>query len=208
MKYAVTSPKGEKMSRENKKTANVLVVGTGGQGVITASEILSDVAMRSGFDAKKSEIHGMSQRGGVVTSHVRYSENVASPMIMEGEADILLSFELSETLRWLHFLRPAGRVITSLQKIIPPAVYAGMGSYPQEAQAVIRQNTADPIFVDALPMAETLGNPKLVNTLLLGIASTLLELPVDAWKAVIAERVPPKFKELNLVAFDRGREIR
>ncbi len=195
------------MTRESKKTANVLVAGTGGQGVITASEILSDVAMRSGFDAKKSEIHGMSQRGGVVTSHVRYSENVASPMIMAGEVDILLSFELSETLRWLHFLRSTGRVITSLQKIIPPAVYAGMGTYPENAQVVIQQRSTDPVFVDALPMAEKLGNTRLVNTILLGIVSTMLDLPVDAWKAVIAERVPPQFKQLNLVAFYRGRDL-
>lgn len=196
------------MKREKSKTANVLVVGTGGQGVITASEILSDVAMLSGFDTKKSEIHGMSQRGGVVTSHVRYSEKVASPMIMEGEADIMLSFELAETVRWLHFLKPGGRVITSLQKIIPPAVYAGMGSYPEDAEAVIRQRTVDPIFVDALPLAASLGNPRLVNTILLGVASTLLDLPLEGWKTVIAERVPPKFKELNLVAFDRGREFK
>lgn len=196
------------MNREKNKTANVLVVGTGGQGVITASEILADVAMLSGFDAKKSEIHGMSQRGGVVTSHVRYSEKVASPMIMEGEADILLSFELAETVRWLHFLRPEGRVITSFQKIIPPAVYAGMGKYPEDAEAVIKTRIQDPIFVDALPLAETLGNPRLVNTILLGVASTMLELHIDQWKAVIAERVPPKFKELNLVAFDRGREFK
>jgi indolepyruvate ferredoxin oxidoreductase beta subunit len=195
------------MSRETNHTVNVLVVGTGGQGVITASEILSDVAMLSGFDAKKSEIHGMSQRGGVVTSHVRYSEKVASPMIMEGEADILLSFELAETVRWLHYLKPGGRVITSRQKIIPPAIYAGMGSYPEDAEAVISQRTTDPIFVDALPLAEALGNPRLVNTLLLGIASTLLDLSVDQWKTVIAQRVPPKFKELNLLAFDRGRQI-
>jgi indolepyruvate ferredoxin oxidoreductase beta subunit len=196
------------MNRDKNKTANVLVVGTGGQGVITASEILADVAMLSGFDAKKSEIHGMSQRGGVVTSHVRYSENVSSPMIMEGEADILLSFELAETVRWLHFLRPAGRVITSLQRIIPPAVYAGMGSYPEDAEAVVKARTKAPIFVDALPLAEELGNPRLVNTILLGIASTMLDLHIDQWKAVIAKRVPPKFKELNLLAFDRGRKIK
>lgn len=195
------------MNRETQNTTNVLVVGTGGQGVITASEILSDVAMISGYDTKKSEIHGMSQRGGVVTSHVRYSEKVYSPMIMEGEADILLSFELAETVRWLHYLKPGGRVITSLQRIIPPAVYAGMGSYPQDPEAVIRDRTDDPIFVDALPMASQLGNPRLVNTILLGIASTLLDLPVEGWKNVIADRVPPKFKELNLVAFDRGRDV-
>jgi indolepyruvate ferredoxin oxidoreductase, beta subunit len=196
------------MNRETKNTTNVLVVGTGGQGVITASEILSDVAMLSGFDTKKSEIHGMSQRGGVVTSHVRYSQKVYSPMIMEGEADILLSFELAETVRWLHYLKPAGRVITSLQRIIPPAVYAGMGSYPEDAESVIRQRISAPIFVDALPLATELGNPRLVNTILLGIASTLLDLPLDGWKTVIADRVPPKFKALNLVAFDRGRDIK
>ena len=195
------------MTRETNNTTNVLVVGTGGQGVITASEILSDVAMVSGFDTKKSEIHGMSQRGGVVTSHVRYSEKVYSPMIMEGEADILLSFELAETVRWLHYLKSGGRVITSLQRIIPPAVYAGMGSYPEDPESAIRDRTNDPIFVDALPMASQLGNPRLVNTILLGIASTLLDLPVDGWKNVIADRVPPKFKELNLVAFDRGRDV-
>jgi len=195
------------MNRENTKTTNVLVVGTGGQGVITASEILSDVAMLSGFDTKKSEIHGMSQRGGVVTSHVRYSEKVYSPTIMEGEADILLSFELAETVRWLHYLKPGGRVITSLQCIIPPAVYAGMGSYPENAQGVIRERISNPIFVDALPLAAELGNPRLVNTILLGIASTFLDLPLDGWKTVIADRVPPKFKELNMVAFERGRNL-
>lgn len=195
------------MNRETKQTTNVLVVGTGGQGVITASEILSDVAMLSGFDTKKSEIHGMSQRGGVVTSHVRYSEKVYSPMIMIGEADILLSFELAETVRWLHYLKPEGRVIASRQQIVPPAVYAGMGSYPEDAEGVIRQASEEPIVVDALPMAEELGNPRLVNTILLAIASTMLDLPVDGWKTVIADRVPPKFKELNLVAFDRGRAI-
>jgi indolepyruvate ferredoxin oxidoreductase beta subunit len=163
--------------------------------------------MLSGFDTKKSEIHGMSQRGGVVTSHVRYSEKVFSPVIMEGQADILLSFELAETVRWLHFIKPSGRVVTSRQKIIPPAVYAGMGNYPEEAETVIKQRVTDPIFVDALPLAEALGNPRLVNTILLGIASTLLTLPVDQWRSVIAKRVPSKFKELNLVAFDRGREF-
>lgn len=195
------------MNRDDKKTTNVLVVGTGGQGVITASEILSDVAMISGFDAKKSEIHGMSQRGGVVTSHVRYSEKVYSPMIMEGEADIMLSFELAETVRWLHYVKPGGRVITSRQRIIPPAVYAGMGSYPEDAEQVIKQRAENPIVVEALPMAIKLGNPRLVNTILLGVASTLLDLSVDSWKSVIADRVPPKFKDLNLVAFDQGRKV-
>ncbi|MDL2329453.1 indolepyruvate oxidoreductase subunit beta [Desulfosarcina sp. OttesenSCG-928-A07] len=195
------------MNRKTHDTTNVLVVGTGGQGVITASEILSDVAMVSGFDTKKSEIHGMSQRGGVVTSHVRYSDKVYSPIIMEGEADLLLSFEVAETVRWLHYLKPGGRAITSLQRIVPPAVYAGMGSYPENPEETIRERSKNPILVDALPMATQLGNPRLVNTLLLGMASTLLDLPLDKWKTVIENRVPPKFKELNLVAFEQGRSV-
>jgi indolepyruvate ferredoxin oxidoreductase beta subunit len=196
------------MTREKKKTTNVIVVGTGGQGVVLASEILSDVAMLCGLDAKKSEIHGMSQRGGIVTSHVRFSEHVASPLIMEGEANILLSFELAEAVRWLHFLHPEGRVITSLQRIVPPAIFAGMGTYPDNAVDVLKERSKNPILVDALPLAQSLGNPQLVNTILLGITSNLLDLPIDQWKTVIANRVPPKFKELNLVAFEKGREFK
>jgi indolepyruvate ferredoxin oxidoreductase beta subunit len=128
-------------------------------------------------------------------------------MIMEGEADILLSFEVAETVRWLHYLKPEGRVISSLQRIIPPAIYAGMGSYPEDAENIIRQAGGDPILVDALPMAIALGNPRLVNTILLAIASTMLDLPVDGWKTVIAKRVPPRFKDLNLEAFDKGRNL-
>lgn len=196
------------MTRDKNKTTNVIVVGTGGQGVILASEILSDVAMLCGLDAKKSEIHGMSQRGGIVTSHVRYGEKVASPLIMEGTADILLSFELAEAVRWIHFLRPEGKAITSLQRLVPPAVFAGMGSYPDNAAEVLKERTKNPILIEALPIAESLGNPQLVNTILLGVASNSLDLPIDQWKTVIADRVPPKFKDLNLKAFDKGREFK
>jgi indolepyruvate ferredoxin oxidoreductase beta subunit len=127
---------------------------------------------------------------------------------MEGEADIVLSFELAETLRWLHYLRPEGRVITSLQRIIPPAVYAGMGRYPENSEEIIKERIKNPIFLNALALAEELGNPRLVNTLLLGVVSNLLDLPVELWKTVIAERVPPKLKDLNRVAFDKGREFK
>lgn len=195
------------MNIADNRVTNVLVVGTGGQGVVTASEILSEVAMLSGFDAKKSEIHGMSQRGGVVTSHVRFGKMVSSPLIKEGDADILLSFELAEAVRWLSFMSKEGRLVTSRQKIVPPIVSTGIASYPDNAEDIIKQNITSPIIVDALPIAEDLGNPRLVNTILLGISSTLLTLPVDIWKEVIAKRVPPKFKDLNMVAFDRGCEL-
>jgi indolepyruvate ferredoxin oxidoreductase beta subunit len=98
-------------------------------------------------------------------------------------------------------------VITSLQQIIPPAVSAGMGSYPENAAEIIKEKTPNPILVDALPLAQELGNPRLVNTILLAIMANMLDLPLDQWKTVIARRVPPKFKELNLIAFDRGREF-
>jgi len=193
---------------EKNRVKNILIVGCGGQGVILASEILSYVAVSCGFDAKKSEIHGMSQRGGVVTSHVRYGEHVSSPTIMEGSADILLSFEIAETLRWISYLKKDGKVITSRQQIVPPIVSTGLTSYPADIEAVLKERTDSPIIADALPKAVELGNPKLVNTLLLGMASNYLDLPVAEWKSVIENSVPPKFKELNVTAFDCGRDLR
>ena len=188
-------------------TTNILIVGTGGQGVILASEIICDVALECGFDTKKSEIHGMSQRGGVVSSHVRYGKQVSSPMFIKGDADLLLSFELAEAARWVPYLKKEGRVITSDQKIIPPIVSTGVAQYPENVSDVLNKNSKDPIIVDALAIAEKLGNPRLVNTILLGIISNMLDLPEDSWKKVVTNRVPPKFKDLNMQAFDRGRRI-
>ncbi len=192
------------MSKADNGLHNVLVVGVGGQGVILASEILADVAMVSGCDVKKSEVHGMAQRGGVVSSHVRYGFRVHSPLIPKGEVSVLLSFELAETLRWLDFLSPVGRVIANLQQVIPPMVSAGLAEYPQDAGDVLRGSTRDPVLVDALGMADQLGNSRLVNTILLGITSRLLDLPMRNWRRVVADRVPRAFKELNLKAFETG----
>lgn len=186
---------------------NILIVGCGGQGVILASEILSHVAVSCGLDAKKSEIHGMSQRGGVVTSHVRYGKKIASPTIMEGSTDILLSFELAETLRWISYLKPGGKVISSRQRIVPPLVSTGLAAYPENIEQTLEERSDKPVITDALAKAMELGNPKLVNTLLLGTVSNYLDLPVEQWKKVIENSVPPKFKELNLTAFDTGRTL-
>ncbi len=187
---------------------NIIIVGTGGQGVILASEILSDVAMYTGFDSKKSEIHGMSQRGGVVTSHVRYGKKIYSPLMIEGTADILLSFEIAEAARWLPFLSKTGRVVTSTQRIVPPMVATGFAKYTDNAEDILREKSNNPIIVDAEAIAVELGNARLVNTILLGIISNMLDLPYDVWKDVVARRVPPKFKDLNMVAFDKGRELK
>ena len=186
---------------------NILIVGVGGQGVILASEILSDVAMKSGHDVKKSEVHGMAQRGGIVSSHVRYGHRVHSPLIPQGDAELLLSFELAEAVRWLGFLSSKGRVISSTEKVIPPIVSTGLAQYPQDAVESIKRSSRNPILVDALAMAKELGNPRLVNTILLGVVSRLLDLPEKNWKKVVGERVPRPFRELNMKAFQRGQAL-
>lgn len=192
------------MARKRDAVRNVLIVGVGGQGVILASDILSEVAMRSGMDVKKSEVHGMAQRGGVVSSHVRYGEKVSSPIIPKGKADVLLSFELAEAVRWLGFLSSDGRAIVNVQKVVPPIVSTGLAQYPEDAEGILRSSVREPILIDALEIAEELGNPRLVNTILLGITSKLLELPEENWHRVVAQRVPKAFQDLNLRAFARG----
>ena len=190
------------------RVKNILIVGVGGQGVILASDILTDVALACGFDAKKSEIHGMSQRGGVVSSNVRYGSKVYSPMIAQGEVDLLISSEAAEAVRWFDHLAPNGRLISSTQKLVPPMVSAGTAQYPDNYQEMIKAKLPSAIFVDAVELANQLGNPRLVNTILLGIASRILDdLKPEVFLEVLAERVPPKFKDLNLEAFNKGRSI-
>jgi indolepyruvate ferredoxin oxidoreductase beta subunit len=184
---------------------NILVVGVGGQGVIMASDILADVALAQGLAAKKSESHGMSQRGGVVSSHVRYGESVAAALIRKGQADILMAFELAEAVRWLDFLAPEGKIIANRQQITPPLVSMGLAQYPDDAAASLLQRRADALIVDAMALAEQLGNPRLVNTILLGVASRFLELAVSHWEQVIEQRLKPQLRAVNRQAFQRGR---
>ena len=195
------------MTKAQERVQNILIVGVGGQGVILASEIISDVAMKRGYDVKKSEVHGMAQRGGVVSSHVRYGPVVRSPLIPEGAVDVLLAFELAEAVRWLGFLSPEGRAIVNRQKLIPPIVSTGLAEYPEEAEEILKCETNEPILVDALEIAEELGNVRLVNTILLGVTAQLLELPTRTWRRVVSERVPQAFKDLNLDAFERGQTL-
>lgn len=195
------------MKRKPDRVKNILIVGVGGQGVILASEILSDVAMRRGYDVKKSEVHGMAQRGGIVSSHVRYGPEVRSPLIPQGEVDVLLAFELAEAVRWIGFLSPQARVVASRQKMIPPIVSTGLAEYPEDAEETLKRKIHDPILVDALELAEALGNPRLVNTVLLGVTSRLLDLPTRTWRRAVSERVPKAYKELNLKAFEQGRAL-
>lgn len=186
---------------------NILIVGVGGQGVLLASELLSEVAIMSGLDVKKSEVHGMSQRGGVVSSHVRIGKKVFSPIIPYGQADILLSFEQAEGLRALDWLAPNGQVIVSRTRLVPPIANFGTFSYPDDPVAEIRKKTTHVIAVDADRMALELGNTRLVNTILLAVASPSIGFPRNVWEEAIRKLVKPKFVDVNLKAFARGCEL-
>ncbi len=189
-------------------TTNVLIVGVGGQGVLLASEILCEVAKVLGLDAKKSEVHGMSQRGGVVTSHVRFGKKVYSPLIPDGEADVILAFEIAEGLRWASELKKGGTIIVNNQRIVPPIVSTGKFSYPDDLEKRIREKAEKAIIIDAFDIASTLGNTRLVNTILLGVMSNSIDLEEEKWLEVIERMAPKGTGEINKKAFLEGREHR
>ncbi|MCM2271352.1 MAG: indolepyruvate oxidoreductase subunit beta [candidate division Zixibacteria bacterium] len=191
------------------KTMNILIVGVGGQGVLLASEILSEAAMNAGYDVKKSEIHGMSQRGGVVSSHVRIGPVVYSPTIGEGQVDVLMAFEQAEGFRAVNWLKRDGIAILSRTSLIP-AIVTGSKQYhyPEDAVADMGKIVKKVIGVEADKIAGELGNPRLVNTILLGVLSNYMPLDLDLWTDTIKSRVKPKLVEVNLKAFQRGRDIR
>ena len=189
---------------ENK---NVLLVGVGGQGILLASEVISCAAMIEGLDVKKSEIHGMAQRGGVVSSHVRFARRVYSPLIAKGTADVILSFEKSEGYRWIEYLSPEGELITNTLEIIP-AILTSMGKdYPHDIIDRMRAEGYKVTAVDAASSAKKLGNMRAMNIVLLGVLSTKLDFSEETWANALKSRVPPKYLDLNLKAFSEGRAL-
>jgi indolepyruvate ferredoxin oxidoreductase, beta subunit len=188
---------------------NFLLAGVGGQGTILASDVLAEVALAAGLDVKKSEVHGMAQRGGSVNTHVRWNPGrVYSPLVGEGEADILLAFEEAEALRYASYLRQGGVVVVNRQVIRPITVTSGGAHYPseEELRAVYGRLTDRFYVVPGAELAEKLGNARAANVVLLGALSGFLDLPVETWLAVIDKRVPPRYVELNRKAFVAGRE--
>ena len=187
----------------------ILIVGVGGQGVLLASEIISETAMRFGYDVKKSEVHGMSQRGGIVSSHIKIAQKVYSPTIQYGQADVLLSFEKAEGLRALDWMKKDGVAIVSETELIPAIVTSTKDfHYPENPIEKMKEKAERVIAVEADKIAGELGNPRLVNTILLGVLSNFMPFPVDLWIDVIKSRVKPKFVEINIEAFNRGREVK
>jgi len=194
---------GERM--EN-RTTNILVAGVGGQGVILASDIMSEVFMEAGYDVKKSEVHGMAMRGGIVTSHFRFGKKVYSPLIKEGEVDILFAFEQLEGLRWLNHLRPEGKILMNDHKINPPAVNLGEMGYPQTIPETIRSKFKDFYLVKGTEIALQIGDVRAANVVLLGAFSRFFEIAEQKWLDIILKYLPPKVHDLNRRAFSSGRE--
>ncbi len=188
---------------------SVMIVGVGGQGSLLASKMLGHVVMQAGYDVKVSEVHGMSQRGGSVVTYVKYSdEKVWSPVVNEGEADLIISFELLEAARWISFLKKDGAVVVNNQEIAPMPVINGTAVYPENIAGKLSDLSVNIKLVDALKLAEEAGSAKATNVVLMGAVSNVLDFPEEMWQKAIDEGVPSKFLELNRKAFALGRQCR
>ncbi len=189
----------------NNDTQSIFITGVGGQGIILASEILSEAALVAGHDIKKSEVHGMAQRGGTVVSAVRFGEKIYSPLITEGKADVVLAFEKLEALRQIEFLKQGGTMIVNTQTINPGPVASGEMQYPRDIIARIEQSGVDAKFIDGLTLAKQAGHPRSTNVVLLGALSNFLPLEEKVCEQAIKARVPGKTIEINLKAFELGK---
>lgn len=191
----------------SEQTRNIFLSGVGGQGTILASNILGRVLLDAGYDVKKSEVHGMAQRGGDVTTHFRFGAKVYAPLIKEGEVDYLISFELLEALRYINWVRPGGKIVLNRHSIFPPAVNLGRAEYPQDVEQTFREHFGENLsVVDGNGIARQLGNPQVANVVVIGAASNLFpEIEAGAWVAAFEELLPPRLHPINLQAFHRGR---
>ena len=190
---------------KNLNNLNVLIVGVGGQGTLLASKFLGAAAALCGKDVKVSEVHGMSQRGGSVVTCVKIGNNIASPIIDEGGADVILAFEQLEAIRWLPYLKKGGTVITNKQKINPMPVVSGAAKYPENILSILEKSDIEMTSLDALGIAEECGSSKAVNVVLLGVlASKLKEVPENIWFESLRSVIPAKLYDINEKAFQKG----
>lgn len=184
-------------------TKNIMIVGVGGQGTLLTSRILGGITTKAGFDVKLSEVHGMAQRGGSVVTFVRYGESVAEPIVEEGQADVLIAFERLEALRYAHFLKKDGVIIVNDQRIDPITVVTGAAQYPEHIIENLKKDYTV-IDVDTMAEAKKLGNPKVFNTIIIGVAARRMDFDKAQWIEVIESTVPPKTIEINKAAFEAG----
>jgi indolepyruvate ferredoxin oxidoreductase beta subunit len=195
------------------KPLNFVLVGVGGQGILLASDVLCQVGLAAGYDVKKTDVHGMAQRGGSVVSHVRLADRVFSPMVATGEADFLLAFEKLEACRWAGYLRPGGTAVVNDERIPTLAALSGSGkrggpTYPDDATIaqVLAGAAGQVVMVPAGRIAAEMRSPRVANVVLLGALSRLLDIPEDRWLSALADRVPARHRDVNLRAFSAGRE--
>lgn len=186
---------------------NILFSGVGGQGILLASEITAYALLSAGYDAKKSEVHGMAQRGGSVTAQLRYGEKVYSPLIEPGKADILISFEMMEAARYLPYLHKESKVIVNTQQIKPPSVAMGQVAYPLDVLDSITSKGIQVVTVDAFDIARDVGEVKAANVVMVGAMSNFLPMDAEVYEEIINTRIPERFREVNLKAFRVGRQI-
>jgi indolepyruvate ferredoxin oxidoreductase beta subunit len=187
------------------RVVNILLVGVGGQGIILASEIMADVFMEAGYDVKKSEVHGMAQRGGSVSTHVRFGPKVYSPLIKEGEADIFMAFEELEALRYLSYLSPDPTILLNEQRLNPPGVSLGNEEYPADVKEILVRRAKKFKSIPARELAVQAGDVRAANVVLLGALHSILSIPEKTWTDHILKRFPPKAGPANLEAFRLGK---
>lgn len=186
------------------KTKNVMIVGVGGQGSLLASKLLGALLTEEGYDVKVSEVHGMSQRGGSVVTYVRFGDKVYSPVVAEGEADFIVSFEKLEAARYTACLAKDGKVIVNTQQIDPMPVITGATTYPEDVLNELTEKGVDVDALDALYLAREAGNAKSVNIVLMGRLAKYFDIPYEKWVATIEKLVKPQFVEVNKKAFELG----
>lgn len=185
------------------ETKNIMIVGVGGQGTLLTSRILGGITRAAGYDVKISEVHGMAQRGGSVVTFVRYGEKVAEPIVEEGQADVLIAFEKLEAMRYAHFLKKDGVLIVNDLRMDPMTVSVGLAQYPENIIETL-QAKHKVVVVDAKKTALELGNARVFNTIIIGVAAKQMDFAKEEWLKVIEATVPPKTIEINTKAFEAG----
>lgn len=186
-------------------TKNIMIVGVGGQGTLLTSRIIGGVLEDAGYSVKISEVHGMAQRGGSVVTFVRYGTDVAEPIVEQGQADILIAFERLEAMRYANYLKPDGVLIVNDERIDPISVVTGVRQYPEHIiEDLAKEHTV--YQIKAMDEAIKLGNSRVFNNIVLGMAARHMDFPKDDWIRVIREKVPPKTIEINTKAFLVGYE--
>ena len=190
------------------KITNIAIAGVGGQGIILASDIAAQAALRAGHDVKKNEVHGMAQRGGAVVSEIRYGKRIYSPLIPDGEVDVLMALEMLEGLRHAHRVRAGGLLIADDLRLPPAVRLPDAPGYPEDVGERLRSIAENVVVVPAAELARRAGNARAANTVLIGVLSRHVDLPADAWRSALRTCLRPSLLEVNLRAFALGRRRR